>query len=131
MQKYLVRKEDVEERVAPGPNTRFARFLLDRDRIADAQLSAAVFRYEAGQVGPAHTHAEEAEIYFVLAGKGAVHMEGVEYALEKDTLLYIPPGAEHETRNTGQGEFEFLAVFAPPVGFGAMKEAWKERADED
>jgi len=131
VQKYLVRKEDVQERVAPGPNTRFARFLLDRDRIADAHLSAAVFRYQPGQVGPAHTHAEEAEIYFVLEGKGAVRMEGVEYALGKDTLLYIPPGAEHETRNTGEGEFEFLAVFAPPIGFGAMKETWKEVADED
>ncbi len=128
MQKYVVRKKDVEERVAPGPNTRFARFLLDRDRIADAQLGAAVFRYEPGQVGPAHTHAREAEIYFVLAGKGAVLMDGAEFELEKDTLLYIPPGAQHETKNIGDSEFEFLAVFAPPLGFAEMKKTWEPRA---
>lgn len=127
MQKYLIRKSDVEERVAPGPNTRFARFLLDRDRIADARLSAAVFRYEPGQIGPAHTHAQEAEIYFVLAGKGAVLMDGAEFEIEKDTLLYVPPGAQHETRNTGDGEFEFLAVFAPPVDLAEMKKTWKTR----
>jgi mannose-6-phosphate isomerase-like protein (cupin superfamily) len=43
---------------------------------------------------PPHDHPEE-QIYYVRSGRGIVRVDDEERQVEKDTLVYIPPGASH------------------------------------
>ncbi|KAF2466759.1 RmlC-like cupin [Lindgomyces ingoldianus] len=59
-----------------------------------------------------HRH-KQAEIYHVTHGHGIVSIEGVEYPVEKGTVLFIPGDAEHGIRNTNEREeLVWLYVFA-------------------
>lgn len=109
------------EHEAPAPATRYARILFDDKVIPEAPLSMAVFRFEPGQIGPKHRHETEVEVYFCLEGRGVVVVDGVEHELTPRTALYIAPQKDHETRNAGDGEFIFLAVFGPCVNFDFIR----------
>ena len=124
MEPYVFQKDEVDEYQAPGEFARYARFIIDPDAIEGAQLSIGVFRYEPGQIGPGHTHAEEAEVYYVLKGQASVELDGRVVELREGTALYVPPGVLHETKNTGDGELEFLGIFGPAMGFGKIKADW-------
>lgn len=43
---------------------------------------------------PPHSHPEE-QIYYIRSGSGIVRIDAEERLVEKDTLVYIPPGALH------------------------------------
>lgn len=124
--RYKFAKEEMDELVAPRPNTRYARILFDRKDIPKANLSLAMFRYEPGQVGPAHSHQEEVEVYFMLKGEGEVDLSGETYKLTPGSALYIPPKTRHKTRNSGDEDMEFLAVFAPAMDFDDIRENWNK-----
>lgn len=115
-------KKHISERKAPAPVSRFARVFFDGRTIPGAPLSMASFRFEPGQYGPKHVHEKEVEVYYGLRGEGLVVIDDTEYTLRPDTLLYIRPGAYHETKNTGEEDFEFLAVFAPCLDLQSFEE---------
>ncbi|KAF2031664.1 hypothetical protein EK21DRAFT_87923 [Setomelanomma holmii] len=52
-----------------------------------------------------HRHAH-AEMYYVTAGKGCVTIDGIEYEVRKESVVFIPGNAEHGIRNTGTEEGE-------------------------
>lgn len=57
-----------------------------------------------------HTHAE---IYHVTQGRGMVSINGVEYPVEKGSVVFIPGDAEHGIRNiTEEEDLTWLYVFA-------------------
>jgi len=121
--KYRIDMNQVEERRAPEPLVRYARVLLDRDVIEDAPLAVATYRFEPGQRGVKHSHPTQVEIYFGLKGRGEVEFLGEAHELTPGVLLYIPPQADHDTRNVGDEDFEFLSVFVPPVDL-SMFRSW-------
>ena len=44
---------------------------------------------------PPDQHPEE-QLYYIRSGFGYVTIDGVEYEVEKDTVVYIPPNALHQ-----------------------------------
>lgn len=94
------------------------RVLVDRARVPDARVAVALYRYEPGQQGPAHTHATETEVYYCLGGAGTVRVAEEVFELKPGAVVYIPPGMEHQTRSDDGSELEFLAFFTPPIDFG-------------
>jgi quercetin dioxygenase-like cupin family protein len=116
--------ETIAEATAPGPHARGAKLLFDRRTIANAPLSMALFRFSRGQIGPAHHHDTEVEVYYGLEGRGTVILDGEEYELLPHTALYIPPGKTHETRNPASEDFVFLAIFSPAVNLDFIRD-WK------
>ena len=105
----------IRERTAPGPNSRYAKLIFDQNTIGDAPMSMALFRFEPGQAGPPHHHDTEVEVYYGIRGEGCVMIDGEDHRLTPHSALYIPPGKTHETRNPGNVDFVFLAVFGPAV----------------
>ncbi|KNG52646.1 RmlC-like cupin [Stemphylium lycopersici] len=64
-----------------------------------------------------HSHAE---IYHVTAGRGIVSIDGVEHAVQKGSVVFIPGDAEHGIRNGEADEdLVWLYVFAAD-GFGEI-----------
>ncbi|KAF2267647.1 RmlC-like cupin [Lojkania enalia] len=60
----------------------------------------------------AHRH-QQAEIYYIIQGRGVVPIDGVEHQVEKGSVIFIPGDAEHGIQNTSQEEdLVWLYVFA-------------------
>ncbi len=63
-----------------------------------------------------HYHNKRESIFFVLQGKGKAIINGKEYDIEPNTVMYIPPGERHAFRNLGNMELKMIEVFThPPI----------------
>ena len=60
-----------------------------------------------------HRHAP-AEVYYVLEGEAVVTLAGADHTVRAGSAVFIPGGAEHGIRNTGDELVRF--VYAFPVG---------------
>ncbi|KAL3490405.1 RmlC-like cupin [Aspergillus germanicus] len=63
-----------------------------------------------------HHHAQ-AEIYYILEGRGIVTIDGVRYDVEKGSAVFIPGDMEHSVENREREELKWLYVF-PTGDFG-------------
>jgi len=62
-----------------------------------------------------------AEVYYVLRGRGRMHIDDEVSAVRVHCAVYIPPGATQYIENTGRGALVFLCIVDP---------AWR-REDEE
>ena len=58
---------------------------------------------------PLHTHDYE-HLMFVVRGTGLVTDGTKECRLEKEDVIYVPPGQAHQIRNTGDAELIVVSV---------------------
>lgn len=66
--------------------------------------------YESGGKHLAHSHVATEQAYYVLEGEGRVRIEEEEFEVGPGTVVYLPPGAEHEMVNTGTGRLVNLLI---------------------
>ncbi len=71
------------------------------------------------------------EIYIVLSGEAVLHMDDVDYDIEKGTVVFIPAGTFHALTNKSKTQdFEIITVWpgqpAPGANdvYDSRKEAW-------
>jgi mannose-6-phosphate isomerase-like protein (cupin superfamily) len=57
-----------------------------------------------------HRHTQ-AEIYYILEGRGTVVIDGIEYPVEKGCALFIPGNSEHGVVNNTEDDLKWLYVF--------------------
>jgi quercetin dioxygenase-like cupin family protein len=72
-----------------------------------------VFELAPGARSARHTHDWEHEV-FVHAGEGAVLREGAWVPFRTGSVVFIPPGEEHQLENTGTEMLVFVCVI--PAG---------------
>lgn len=53
------------------------------------------------------------EVYFILKGKGTMHINNEEKNIGKGDTIYIPPNAAQFIENTGEENLEFLCIVDP------------------
>ena len=126
MTEYRFTKDTREERRSPEGTGRYGRLMFDGGDIPGAHCSMAILRYEAGGVGPTHRHEVEVELFFGLRGVGEIVFLGKAHRLEPGVAIYVPPMTEHLTRNVGDGDLEFVCVFAPAVDLGFIRNWTRE-----
>ncbi|HEY2741176.1 MAG TPA: cupin domain-containing protein [Gaiellaceae bacterium] len=61
---------------------------------------------------PDHFHRYD-EVVYVLAGEGAVHVDGESAALRAGSCIHLPARLIHCLENSGPGEMQVLGVFRP------------------
>ena len=67
-------------------------------------------QFEHGETSPHHIHEWEHEVY-IIAGKGTLHCDGVEYPVQAGDGLFIPPNVDHYTINdSGSGTLSRIEV---------------------
>jgi mannose-6-phosphate isomerase-like protein (cupin superfamily) len=76
--------------------------------------SLAEARLPAGGSTQRHYHAASEEIYFVLAGRADMELDGSHAELGPGDGVAIPPGTWHEIAALGDAELRFLCCCAPP-----------------
>ena len=77
-------------------------------------FSMRQFEVSPGGYTPKHSHAHEHEV-FVLEGTGVVVEGEVEHPLRRGTVVFVPPKALHQFRNTGAVPLEFLCLIPHPL----------------
>lgn len=60
---------------------------------------------------------KSSEVYYILEGKGIMHIDDEAKEVGKDCTVYIPPNASQWIKNTGNEDLRFLCIVDP---------AWKE-----
>lgn len=90
---------------------------LDAETHPDARGSFAKFGLGVGGALPAHRHEKTEEISYFLAGEGVVQVfengELREIPVRAGHVWYVPPGAWHGLRNTGQEPLELVFATIP------------------
>ena len=87
------------------------RTLFSHPKTPTTDLSAGI------AVCPGHSgylcshHHAQAEIYYVLQGRGVVTIDGVHYDVEKGSAVFIPGDMEHSVVNNDAGELRWLYAF--------------------
>jgi mannose-6-phosphate isomerase-like protein (cupin superfamily) len=80
-------------------------------------LAHAIVR--PGETTRAH-RLRTAEVYYILSGRGRMHVDAESAAVDAGSAIYIPPGAVQSISNTGNCDLVFLCIVDP---------AW--RADDE
>ncbi|PZO79110.1 MAG: cupin domain-containing protein [Mesorhizobium amorphae] len=93
--------------------------LISGDLTPTNALTAGVAHLAVGGRLALHRH-DPAEIYYMIAGKAVVTVDGVETHIEPGACVYIPGNAEHGIRNEGAMPARFLYVF-PTDSFGDVE----------
>jgi quercetin dioxygenase-like cupin family protein len=89
---------------APGVSI---RLLIDDEADGAPNYVLRMIEVEAGRGTPDHVHRFEHENYIV-EGRGRVMIEGDWHELSPGDVVFVPPGARHTYRNTGDATFRFL-----------------------
>lgn len=97
--------EDMEMEGAKNVKVRW--LISDKD---NAKIFAMrLFEIGEGGFTPYHAHDWEHEV-FVLEGEGEVKIEGENYPVKKDSVVFVDPGSIHGFRNTGEKMLKFLCL---------------------
>jgi len=74
-----------------------------------------------GEKSLPHKFHEASEVYFILKGKGLMHIDDEIAEVSPGDTIYIPPRAVQWIENKGSDDLEFLCIVDP---------AWKPDAEE-
>lgn len=97
----------------PARGTVSWRTLFSGDRTPTAELTMGVAELQPGIEGPGrpHRHAQ-AEVYYILAGRGLVWVDGETYEVAEGSAVFVPGNAPHYASNSGADLMRLLYVFA-------------------
>jgi len=74
-------------------------------------LSAGLYELPAGGTDPQSPHTED-ELYYVVAGRGAIRVGNEDAPVETDTVIYVAAGVEHRFHSITE-DLSILVFFAP------------------
>lgn len=74
--------------------------------------SLAHARLAPGEVSLKH-RLKSNEVYYVLQGRGRMHIDAQECLVKPGDAVYIPPGAQQHIESLGPGELAFLCIVDP------------------
>lgn len=69
---------------------------------------------------PPNEHAEAHEYFYVLAGEGVAIVGDKEAAIGTGSFFVVPPGNNHQVRNTGSGRLYVLTTMVPDERFSDL-----------
>ena len=76
------------------------------------KYSLAHATLKSGESSTPHT-LTVSEVYFILEGTGAMHIDNETSEVFPGQAIYIPPKAKQFIRNTGKKELKFLCIVDP------------------
>ena len=108
---FVKRLKDCREFIA-GDGSILRELLHPEKAEISARYSLAHAKVEAGQRTTAHK-LTSSEVYYILMGKGLMHIEHESFEVGPDCAVYIPPDAVQYIENTGICDLEFLCIVDP------------------
>jgi mannose-6-phosphate isomerase-like protein (cupin superfamily) len=88
-----------------------AQMILDQRTLREIGF-LAIARLEPGKTIESHVDPME-EIYFILAGEGAMAVDSESRAVKPGDAVWIPAGSPHSLTNSGKSDCLVLVVASP------------------
>jgi mannose-6-phosphate isomerase-like protein (cupin superfamily) len=82
--------------------------------VRDADLSVIEECMPPGTAEVWHRHAKAQQFFYVLSGRGTMHIERETLELSSGDGVWILPGMWHQIRNESQQPVRFLVISQPP-----------------
>lgn len=102
-----------------------SRQLLNPDNSQSTRVTITEVHLEAGACQPRHTHEASEQIWYATSGKGLLLLaDGMEKEFSAGDVVRFADGDIHGLKNSGDCEFVYISVTAPPIHFGY---AYKEK----
>ena len=79
-------------------------------------MSLGVYELAAGSSDPQQPHGED-EVYYVVAGRGQIRVDGEDCALRPGSVVFVGAEVEHRFHSITE-DLTLLVVFAPARGTG-------------
>lgn len=98
---------------------RIREILHPKNDPVELPYSLAVARLEPGMQSYPHV-LKQAEVYYILKGKGVMHVDDEIAEVGSGDTVYIPGGATQWVENTGPGDLVCTVIVSPP---------WREEDD--
>lgn len=96
-----------------------SRQLLFPGNSASERVTITEVHLQPGAVQPRHRHDTSEQIWYALAGEGMLLLaDEQERGFAAGDVVRFEDGDVHGLRNTGEDEFVYLSVTAPPINFG-------------
>ena len=95
-----------------GDGTRLRELLHPDKQAIDLRYSLAHAIVPAQETSLPHS-LKTSEVYYILSGKGEMHIDGKSQAVEPGDAIYIPPQAEQFIRNKGTDPLVFICIVDP------------------
>lgn len=96
-----------------------SRQLLNPDNSQSRRVTITEVHLVPGASQPRHTHEASEQIWYAVKGSGKLLLAG---GGEKDfsagDVVRFADGDVHGLHNSGEGEFVYISVTAPPIHFG-------------
>ena len=103
--------QDCEMFIA-GDNTQLRELLHPDKQPIDLRYSLAHAVVPVGQISIDHS-LTTSEVYYILSGRGEMHIDAEVKAVGPGDAIYIPPKARQFIRNTGQVPLVFICIVDP------------------
>ncbi|HKM50346.1 MAG TPA: cupin domain-containing protein [Candidatus Bathyarchaeia archaeon] len=97
-----------------------ARKSVDKITLVDSKTGAKnldvhIMVLKPGGSTNLHHHSTSESVWIVLQGTAQARIEGNEYRLEKNSVIFVPPNVDHEFKAIGEEDYMFIEIFAPPA----------------
>lgn len=108
----LVQKLSAMEEFIAGDGTRLRELLHPDKQQINLRYSLAHAIVEVGQTSIPHS-LTTSEVYYLLSGKGEMHIDGEIKIVEAGDAIYIPPLAKQYIHNCGSEPLVFICIVDP------------------
>lgn len=92
---------------------RIRELLHPRNDGTEMPFSLAIARVAPGKQSYAH-YLEQVEVYYILEGRGLMHIDDETAEVRPGDAVYIPARASQWIENPGESELVFAAIVSPP-----------------
>ncbi len=111
----IARSSEARSFMIPAPHERELKVLLSPALQEGVEgLAIGMTILPPGQSSSYHSHEAEEETWVVLTGEGEVVVDGERAAVGPETVIYLPPGAQHQIVNNGEVPIRMLWIYTPP-----------------
>lgn len=76
--------------------------------------------FDAGGQTPPNEHSGAYEYFYVLAGEGIAIVGDMETGIRTGSFFVVPPGNNHQVKNTGEGRLYVLTTMVPDEEFSDL-----------
>ena len=88
--------------------------LLTEGQFGSKNLSITWVEGEPGSEQPMDSHPANEQVYVIVRGRGIMRVGDEQQEVGPGTMVFIPPGAGHAIRNTGEEPLVYVSATSAP-----------------
>jgi mannose-6-phosphate isomerase-like protein (cupin superfamily) len=123
-----IRAEEVVWIEPPQHYGAYSKLLVNPDNSSSRHFDFRLSLYQPKSYVGDHVHERSEHVYYILQGRGLMKLDSVQYVVEPNTAIFIPPGVVHSLANTGLENLLFIVVTVPAGELPRIDSSEREQA---